>query len=1037
MLIHPLLSRLQPGQLKPKLLYYLKPLLKSPISWLILGSFVVTLGLVIYLCVFVFTRQPLKLKVIYQPDYLEVVDYDASLLGNAALLKKGTRILALDEIPIEQIVGTTSGPYRSKLLLYEAWDPRSEFVVPGNSVVETLHPGQVVLLWSVSAKVLTITTPAVPSNLMGVNSCNCPQQLELASLPLTTNTISWRLIIVFLLFLAFSFLTSGLVLYVLRPNQTITIVFTQFYNLVILQQISANAQPFQYGIVEKLVGIVTVGLLGAVFYHFVILFPDGQNPRNRVAKALIRFFYLVAGVLIIIRLYLNFIVPIQPTDATSQEFFRKLSYLVLLAFFTVALSTLVIKFIRSSGQTRLRFRLAIFSLVFAIAPPLLALAATFLFNSLTAFLNSYFGLFFIPAIFLPPAFTYAVLKNRLLGIDLSVRRFVVHLFLYVLILVGYFLVSTFLGLFTSGNTNLVDTELVGALLLSIMLIFLNRLRHWCLRLVDRAFQVDYLNYEVLSNKWNSKLVRMTDLSTIFKQVLRDLPLDYHYKQAQILLFQPEILQIIIGQTNLVPFGSSVSSSRSVSNAILIFNAPVLTAPLNSHSYSSYRSKRQGERGVPSSLGAADAAAPLTYHSELFGENQAETQELYQTLWSAQNKEELGLLRADAIPTKANEVVYQRLVLNQDFWRTLEQKSCFLLGEDALAEPIKQALAKTELKACNPELILPLRVGEEYYGALLLSQKISEYFPTQEELGHLSNLAGQIALALYNALTLDQALQLARKEEKLRYILQQTIENEHLTREDERRKLGEVLHNDLIPSVNFIRSKLNDFYPAEVNNLEDDAEFRAYIEQSLSELTYKMRGTIADFSLLHIKNLVQQLKILCAKYQSQYPQLTFNFVFEGDEQLLDEQLLDETAKTTVYRVIQEIVSNAIKHAQPKYISVLLQLVEVSPLVSPVAQEESAADSLPGSYSYLLELKVVDDGVGIDQTVLDNLGQLVADKHFGLSNLKWRLEKYQATLNFSVPENNRGTEFSTVLVLKRLILNNSSSPYEELFQKYGFL
>jgi len=100
-------------------------------------------------------------------------------------------------------------------------------------------------------------------------------------------------------------------------------------------------------------------------------------------------------------------------------------------------------------------------------------------------------------------------------------------------------------------------------------------------------------------------------------------------------------------------------------------------------------------------------------------------------------------------------ILARLSLTEESWR--------------LADPIDN-LADADrawmIQALGISLILPLRSRGELVGALLLGDKITGTSYTSEDVALLSGLAGQMAVALQNALLVSERVQVARLEQEL-------------------------------------------------------------------------------------------------------------------------------------------------------------------------------------------------------------------------------------------------------------------------------
>jgi len=171
-----------------------------------------------------------------------------------------------------------------------------------------------------------------------------------------------------------------------------------------------------------------------------------------------------------------------------------------------------------------------------------------------------------------------------------------------------------------------------------------------------------------------------------------------------------------------------------------------------------------------------------------------------------------------------------------------------------------------------------------------------------------------------------------------------------TQEMERNNLGRELHDNLNQILASVRLRLEYYLHAPDGNLDIVADCQADLVKAIEEarsLSHKM--VIPRFSE---KKLHDELMRLVDNYQ-------FGHLVELEVDDLEEAWLTPTVKETVYRVIQEQLSNIHKHAKANEIKIA------------VSNDE-----------HLLNLLVKDNGVGFD------LSQ--KSRGIGISNIFSRIE-----------------------------------------------
>ncbi|GAB3009576.1 hypothetical protein GCM10027051_08310 [Niabella terrae] len=177
-------------------------------------------------------------------------------------------------------------------------------------------------------------------------------------------------------------------------------------------------------------------------------------------------------------------------------------------------------------------------------------------------------------------------------------------------------------------------------------------------------------------------------------------------------------------------------------------------------------------------------------------------------------------------------------------------------------------------------------------------------------------------------------------------------------ESERQRLGRDLHDGLGGLLSGIKLKLNSLMKsATTSNDGLQNEVRSDLDHAINEMRTVSQSLLPD--MLQEYGLAEALKQFCARLSTDQLDIQFQAVrFTG--------LSDQQRELILYRVAQELINNAIKHAHAREILVQLQ--------------QRAAQ---------IFLTVEDDGIGFDEVSQTRKGS-------GLTNLEHRIEYLKGTL-----------------------------------------
>lgn len=227
-------------------------------------------------------------------------------------------------------------------------------------------------------------------------------------------------------------------------------------------------------------------------------------------------------------------------------------------------------------------------------------------------------------------------------------------------------------------------------------------------------------------------------------------------------------------------------------------------------------------------------------------------------------------------------------------------------------------------------------------------------PEFNAIGHTFN---SMAASLETALTTERELEQNRQ-------LTQLI---HVKLEEERKSIARELHDELGQCVTAIKT----IGTAIANRVEDkqdetrqNAETIVDVASHIYDVVHSMIRQLRPSALDNL-GLSDAIRELVAQYRRQHPLLTVELSL-GDG--LDQ--FDEKLNITVYRVVQECLTNVVKHAAASRVTVALSLTQSIPVC--------------------LEMRVSDDGKGLGS---DYSGSNYSEgQRFGMLGIKERVHAF---------------------------------------------
>ena len=250
-----------------------------------------------------------------------------------------------------------------------------------------------------------------------------------------------------------------------------------------------------------------------------------------------------------------------------------------------------------------------------------------------------------------------------------------------------------------------------------------------------------------------------------------------------------------------------------------------------------------------------------------------------------------------------------------------------------------------------QLFAPIIFKDELLGILILGTRTSGDLFSDQDVRIIAAVAQQGALASANVQLIEELHGI----------------NQQLVRADEthRKKLAIDLHDMVLQDLYFIKQGMMMNHPNSELLAEMD-EVILHLRQTIEA----QRPTLLDSGIaLALQHLVEDVRPFAGQSR---PMITWQMNVKSDLSL------DEEQATSIYRIAQEALTNAIRHASASQIRVALEKEDGGPLI----------------------LRVEDDGKGITDIKSKNL---LIEQHFGFKNMEERASMIHGILKInSQPE-----------------------------------
>ena len=231
--------------------------------------------------------------------------------------------------------------------------------------------------------------------------------------------------------------------------------------------------------------------------------------------------------------------------------------------------------------------------------------------------------------------------------------------------------------------------------------------------------------------------------------------------------------------------------------------------------------------------------------------------------------------------------------------------------------------------------------------------------------------------------------LQRSKEENRFLTQRSL----AIQEDERRNLAQELHDELGQSITAIKAVAVSIEQQSGRNPEsvnESAETIIKVSNRMYDVARGMMRRLRPPALDEL-GLVTTLQDMIDDWNSHHQETFCYFSFEGNLGILREDI-----KIGLYRIVQESLTNIVKHAKANTVKINMSIKEENP------------DSRNELITYVV-LKIEDDGKGFDKNKIQ--------PGLGLLGMKERAEALHG--NFTVQsEPGRGVKISVKIPIQKM-------------------
>ncbi len=357
-------------------------------------------------------------------------------------------------------------------------------------------------------------------------------------------------------------------------------------------------------------------------------------------------------------------------------------------------------------------------------------------------------------------------------------------------------------------------------------------------------------------------------------------------------------------------------------------------------------------------------------SQLSDSLQRKSVVFYQTKFETQQKENKILLLSKADSIKNLKIANQQLALSRNLLELTRQKLALSgarlqLAQDSLHIAYQgKTILQTQLQASKRQEKIKSLSREALRQKLILKEKEFALNRKNTTIGFIliaAILVLLIAYVLYRKKQLEQKAVLAAEKSKQRELLTQAVIE---AEETERKRIASDLHDGVGQLFSAVKMNLSGLF-TRVELVRDEDRFlaektMALVDESCKEVRVISHKMMPNFLLK--SGIASDIRSFIEKVDAETLKISF------ESQGFKEQM-EFTEETILYRVIQELINNVIKHAQATELHIALNKTSTA-----------------------ITVQIEDNGIGF------NLEEAMEKGGLGMKNILVRVDYLKGKVHF---------------------------------------
>ena len=287
-------------------------------------------------------------------------------------------------------------------------------------------------------------------------------------------------------------------------------------------------------------------------------------------------------------------------------------------------------------------------------------------------------------------------------------------------------------------------------------------------------------------------------------------------------------------------------------------------------------------------------------------------------------------------------------LSDEICKILLNTTCPTIAQNLWDRSSPEAFERWQLFSWA-QLFVPIIHRDTLYGVLILGDRTTGDIYSNQDLQIIGTVGQQAALSIANIILV----------ETLRGLAQQMVRSD----EEQRKKVARDLHDSVLQNLFFVKQRL----------ARSDPEAASFVDHTITMLRQTIKTQRSSFLdrglVLALQDLINHMEQLAED----------DTVILWHNHLDEEVRLTDEQATSIYRIVQESLSNVLKHAQA----------------------EQAVVSARKDNGFL-EIQIEDDGIG-----MANKSQVQMGHHYGLLGMRERATMIGAEMSIASEPGNGTT------------------------------